>query len=107
MKWKAIAADPQFRALLQARRRFIVPAVVFFIAYYFALPILVGFFPEAMERKVMGQINIAYLFALSQFFMAWTVMWLYIRKAREFDAMAARLLKAHEADDQRPQTAGR
>ena len=36
--------------------------------------VLVGYFPSLMERRVAGKINLAYLFALSQFFMAWTIM---------------------------------
>lgn len=55
--------------------------------YYFALPVLVGCFPSVMERKILGSINLAYLFALSQFFMAWAIMWLYIRAARRWDVM--------------------
>jgi uncharacterized membrane protein (DUF485 family) len=84
--WTAIEAAPEFRALVASKRRFIVPATIFFIVYYFALPILVGYFPEAMSRDVVGRINVAYLFALSQFAMAWAVMALYVRRARGFDA---------------------
>ncbi|HYJ81041.1 MAG TPA: DUF485 domain-containing protein [Longimicrobiaceae bacterium] len=85
--WRRIEAAPEFRALVAAKRRFMIPATVFFIAYYFALPVLVGYFPGVMERDVVGEINLAYLFALSQFVMAWGLMALYIRRARAFDAM--------------------
>jgi uncharacterized membrane protein (DUF485 family) len=84
--WTAIESTPAFRELVASKRRFIVPATVFFIVYYFALPILVGYFPEAMSRDVFGKVNVAYLFALSQFLMAWVVMALYVRRARSFDA---------------------
>jgi uncharacterized membrane protein (DUF485 family) len=84
--WTAIEASPGFRELVASKRRFIVPATIFFIVYYFALPVLVGYFPEAMSRNVLGKINVAYLFALSQFAMAWVVMALYVRRARSFDA---------------------
>lgn len=84
--WAAIEATPEFRALIAAKRRFIVPATIFFVVYYFALPILVGYLPETMSRDVIGEINLGYLFALSQFAMAWVVMVLYVRRARDFDA---------------------
>ena len=80
---------------MAAKRRFIVPATVFFIAYYFALPILVGYFPGVMDRDVVGNINLAYLFALSQFVMAWVVMWLYVRRARHFDALEHGIVQRH------------
>ena len=89
--WRAIEEDAEFRRLVAARRRFIIPATVFFIAYYFALPVLVGYFPEVMERRLWGRVNLAYAFALSQFLMAWTVMWLYARRARVFDEMARKI----------------
>jgi uncharacterized membrane protein (DUF485 family) len=90
--WEAIERDGDFRELVDAKRGFIFPATLFFIVYYFALPVLVGYFPEAMSRDVIGQINIAYLFALSQFLMAWIIMAMYVRRARVFDGMVSRLL---------------
>jgi uncharacterized membrane protein (DUF485 family) len=86
--WQTIASSEQFRNLLRAKRRFIVPAMVFFIVYYFALPVLVGYARPFMEKRVWGAVNLAYLFALSQFFMAWIVAALYIRAAAKFDKMA-------------------
>ena len=77
---------------MAAKVRFIVPATVFFIAYYFALPILVGYAPKLMATQVIGPVNIAYLFALSQFFMAWLIAYLYVRAANRFDRMAAEVL---------------
>ena len=76
------------QALLKAKARFIVPATVFFIVYYFSLPLLVGYAPDFMSRKVFGVVNVGYLFALSQFFMAWLLAWAYVRAAGRFDKMA-------------------
>ena len=69
----------------------ILPATLFFIVYYFALPILVGYAPTWMERKVVGNINLAYLFALSQFFVAWAIAAIYLRAAGRFDHMAKKI----------------
>jgi uncharacterized membrane protein (DUF485 family) len=91
--WDRIAALDDFKALLAAKRRFIVPATVFFIAYYFALPLLVGYAPQWMAKKVLGVINVAYVFALSQFFMAWILALLYVRAAGRFDAMARNIVE--------------
>ena len=79
---------PEFKELVRRKLRFIVPATLFFIVYYFALPVLVGYAPRLMETPVIGAVNIAYLFALSQFFMAWILAALYFRAAGRFDAMA-------------------
>ena len=89
--WRAVEHSPEFEALVKAKMRFIIPTTVFFLVYYFALPVLVGYAPDLMNTKIIGNINLAYLFALSQFAMTWIVMVLYVRQAREWDAQAARI----------------
>jgi len=91
--WAAIERTAEFRALVRAKRAFIIPATIFFIAYYFALPALVGYWPDLMATRVAGRINVAYLFALSQFVMAWGLMAAYVRRARRFDRMADDLVR--------------
>ena len=86
--WEGLAASERFRNLLKAKRRFIIPAMIFFIVYYFALPVLIGYAKPFMEKRVLGPVNLAYLFALSQFFMAWFIAALYVRAAARFDKMA-------------------
>lgn len=92
VNWDAIAADADFRALLRAKAAFIVPATVFFVVYYFTLPVLVGWFPKLMETEVIGRVNLAYAFALSQFFMAWFLALLYVGAAAGWDRRAAAVL---------------
>ena len=94
--WEEIAASPDFKKLIRAKLGIIVPATLFFIIYYFALPILVGYAPELMQRKVIGNVNLAYLFALSQFFMAWGIAALYLRAAARFDLMAKKIVEKAE-----------
>lgn len=94
--WRRIAEMAEFKNMLKAKRRFILPATLFFVVYYFALPVLVGYAPELMSTK-LGVVNIAYLFALSQFFMAWAIAALYLRAASRFDKMERHIIeKARE-----------
>ena len=90
--WDRIAHTDAFKDLMAAKARFIIPATLFFMVYYFALPVLVGYAPDLMRREVIGPVNIAYLFALSQFFMAWIIAGLYMRAANRFDEMAKKML---------------
>ena len=70
--------------------RFVLPATVFFLVYYFLLPLANGLAPGFMRTDVIGHVNIAYLFALSQFVMAWLLAWFYIHQATNvFDRLAA------------------
>jgi uncharacterized membrane protein (DUF485 family) len=94
-EWDRVAATSQFQDLMATKKLFIVPAFVFFIVYYFALPILVGYAPGFMSTKVW-KVNLAYLFALSQFFMAWTIAWLYVKAADDFDKLANDIMEQAE-----------
>jgi uncharacterized membrane protein (DUF485 family) len=96
--WEKLAASERFRDLLKAKRRFVIPAMIFFVAYYFALPVLIGYARPFMEKRVWGPVNLAYLFALSQFFMAWIIAALYVRAAARFDKMAADVISRQDDD---------
>lgn len=95
--WEKLASDPAFRELLRRKKCFVIPATIFFIVYYFALPILVGYAPAFMSKPVLGAVNLAYLFALSQFIVAWILAALYVRIAGHFDRMTDELLRSHRA----------
>jgi uncharacterized membrane protein (DUF485 family) len=90
--WKAIESDPDFVALLVSKALFVAPATVFFMVYYFLLPIGVGWFPKFMETRVWGVVNLAYIFALSQFVMAWILAFLYVGVAAGWDRRAVALI---------------
>jgi uncharacterized membrane protein (DUF485 family) len=94
--WDEIAESTAFKDLMATKKTFIVPAFAFFVVYYFALPVLVGYAPQFMSTKVIGPVNLAYLFALSQFFMAWIIAALYVRAAGNFDRLANDILEKAE-----------
>jgi uncharacterized membrane protein (DUF485 family) len=96
--WERVARMDEFRQLLAAKKKFVIPATIFFVVYYFALPVSVGYFPEFMAKKVFGPVNLAYLFALSQFFVAWAIAWAYVRAARRFDTAASRIFERLNTD---------
>lgn len=91
--WRQVTQMPEFRSMMRAKLWFILPATITFIVYYFALPVLVGYAPALMSKKVIGFVNIAYLFALSQFFMAWIIAALYLRAAAKFDKLEQRVIQ--------------
>ncbi len=96
--WSRVTQLAEFRAMVRAKLRFIIPATLFFVIYYFALPVLVGYAPGLMSRRVIGVVNVAYLFALSQFFMAWIIAALYLRAAARFDRMEHKVIEKVESE---------
>jgi len=89
--WEHVAGMDEFKLLLIAKSEFVIPAVIVFVVFYFLLPISVGYFPQFMDKRI-GPVNIAYLFALSQFFVAWLIAGLYVRGARKFDDFGKRIM---------------
>lgn len=96
-KWDQIQATPTFRTLVAEKTKFVVGAMIFFIVYYFALPVSAGYFPGLLRTKVIGSITLGYLFALSQFFMAWTIAYLYVQAANRFDALSEQVKQESHA----------
>ena len=91
--WDAIAADPEFRALMAARRRFVIPASIFFALFFLALPVSLALAPGIMARAVIGPLTLAYTFAFAQFVTSWVLLALYMRAARGFDVRARRIVE--------------
>ena len=89
--WDAAANSPEFKELITKKRRFVVPATVFFLAWYFGFIILAGVAPDFMGEKVIEGLTIGYIFALSQFIMVWVLAAMYLRRAdKVFDPLAAK-----------------
>jgi uncharacterized membrane protein (DUF485 family) len=91
-EWNRIAASTEFRDLVATKKLFIVPVFLFFLGYYLLLPILVGYAPQLMSTRVFGVVTVAYLFALSQFVVGWTIAWLYLKVSSKFDRLAKDVL---------------
>jgi len=89
---EAIGRDPEMVELEHRHTRFVWPATIFFLIYYMALNVLAGTSPDLMGRKLFGEFTFGYLFALSQFVMAFVVAWVYARwAARRMDPLATDL----------------
>ncbi|OQX15876.1 MAG: hypothetical protein BWK73_05700 [Thiothrix lacustris] len=94
INWAAIDHDPRFQALHKQKMSFLWGLMIFSVVYYFLLPIGAGYYPELFKIKVWGPVNVGILFALSEFIVAWSIAFIYTRRAnRDFDAMAAEIVR--------------
>ena len=89
--WSRIARSASFRALLSDKIRFILPVTLFFLAFYFVLPLLTSY-SKILNTPAVGAITWAWLFAFVQFVMTWSLCALYTRRAAQFDMQVAQLL---------------
>ena len=94
--WVAVERSPEFRELVRRKKAFVIPATLFFLAWYFGFIILAGYAPDFMGREfITDGLTVGYALALSQFVMTWALGWWYLRKAdSEFDPLAERAREA-------------
>ena len=86
--WEGVERSSEFQDLVKARRRFVVPATIFFFVWYFGFIGLAGWAPGFMGESVYQGLTVGYLLALTQFLMTWGLGWWYLRRSdRDFDPL--------------------
>ncbi|WAZ24576.1 DUF485 domain-containing protein [Streptomyces cinnabarinus] len=71
-----------FQEVRSQYRRFVVPAVVGFLAWYVGYVVTATTAPGLMARPVAGAVNVAMLAGLGQFLTTFLLTWAYTRHAR-------------------------
>ncbi len=88
--WEAAERSPEFRELIAARRRFVLPATVFFLTWYLGFILLCGYAPDFMGEKLVDGLTVGYVLALTQFLMVLVLGIMYLRRAEKtYDPLAA------------------
>ncbi|TQK51401.1 uncharacterized membrane protein (DUF485 family) [Streptomyces sp. SLBN-118] len=71
-----------FQEVRRRYRRFVIPAVLAFVAWYLAYVVAATTAPELMARPVAGAVNTAMVAGLGQFLTTFLLTWAYARHAR-------------------------
>jgi uncharacterized membrane protein (DUF485 family) len=91
--WERAERSPEFRELIAAKRRFVVPATVFFLAWYLGFILLAGYAEDFMGESVYQGLTVGYCLALTQFLMVLVLGIAYLRRAgRVYDSLADRVV---------------
>jgi uncharacterized membrane protein (DUF485 family) len=85
-EWVRVERTEAFQDFARRRKAFIIPATIFFLVFYFGLPFLTAF-TTLLDVRVIGAINLAYVYAFAQFAMTWIVMHLYVNRANKWDKL--------------------
>ncbi|WP_423241346.1 DUF485 domain-containing protein [Oceanobacillus zhaokaii] len=81
-----------FKKLLEDRKKFILPLTIFFLIFYFLLPILTSY-TTFLNTPAIGDISWVWIFAISQFAMTWILCTIYVKKANTFDEQAEQIVE--------------
>lgn len=90
--YSEVARSPEFKQLLKAKRKFILPMSIFFLCFYIALPLMTSY-SKVLNTKAIGDITWAWIFAFAQFIMTWGLCMIYHKKAKSFDEMSEGIVK--------------
>ena len=74
-----IQDSAEFAELRRRFRRFVFPATAIFLAWYLLYVLLSGYARGFMATKLLGNINVAYVFGLLQFVSTFLIALLYSR----------------------------
>jgi uncharacterized membrane protein (DUF485 family) len=101
--WERIERSPEFQELVHRRRSFVLPATIFFLAYYMGFILLAGYAKDFMAESVYEGLTVGYCLALTQFVMVFVLGIMYLRKAdREYDPLAERVVEMAEGGETAP-----
>jgi uncharacterized membrane protein (DUF485 family) len=88
-EWERVERTEAFRELTRKKRSFIVPATIFFLVFFFGLPLLAAF-TTVLNTRVVGSLTLAYVYGFAQFAMTWILMHLYVSRANKWDDLVDR-----------------
>jgi uncharacterized membrane protein (DUF485 family) len=95
--WERIEQSPEFQELVHKRRAFVLPATIFFLAYYMGFILLCGYAEDFMASSVYEGLTVGYCLALTQFVMVFALGIMYLKRAdREYDPLAQRVVEMAE-----------
>jgi uncharacterized membrane protein (DUF485 family) len=95
--WERIERSPEFQELVRKRRSFVLPATIFFLAYYMGFILLTGYAEDFMASSVYEGLTVGYCLALTQFVMVFALGIMYLRRAdRDYDPLARKVVEMAE-----------
>jgi uncharacterized membrane protein (DUF485 family) len=94
--WERIERSPEFRELVARRRRFVLPATLFFLGWYLTFVLLAGYAEGFMGTSLIEGFNVGYAIALTQFLMVAVLGVSYLRYSeRALDPLRAEITRRY------------
>jgi uncharacterized membrane protein (DUF485 family) len=95
--WVEGVESPEFKTLIDAKQRSIVPMIVIYMTGYLGLSVLAGFGRGILGIKVVGAVNLGFVLIAANYVMAWLIAIAYARiSANRHDPLVKLVIdKAH------------
>ncbi|KKB37433.1 DUF485 domain-containing protein [Bacillus thermotolerans] len=95
--YERLVQTEEFKDLLQKKKSFIIPTTVFFLIFYFTLPLLAAY-TKILHVEILGPITGAWIFAGLQFLLVWICGFIYVKKSENYDRMAKGVLQKYRKE---------
>jgi uncharacterized membrane protein (DUF485 family) len=94
--WEAIERSPEFQELVRSKRSFVLPATIFFLAWYMGFILLAAYAEGFMSDRVYEGLTVGYCLALTQFLMVLVLGLMYLKRAEKvFDPLAEKAIERY------------
>lgn len=85
---QALKEEKIFRDLIKKKTRFILAITLFFMFFYFSLPLFIWMFPQFIaDGDEISSLPWWWIFAFLQFLMTWLLGWFYWKRSKRYDEM--------------------
>jgi uncharacterized membrane protein (DUF485 family) len=101
--WIDGIGSAEFKSLVDAKRRAIVPMTVIYIVGYMGLSILAGFGRNLLGIKVLGFVNLGFVLIAGNYLMAWLLGVVYARISANRHDPLVKLVIDRASTKRRPQ----
>ena len=77
--WIEGVESPEFKTLIDAKQRSIVPMILIYMIGYMGLSVLAGFGRGILGTKVLGAVNVGFVLIAGNYVMSWVLAIVYAR----------------------------
>jgi uncharacterized membrane protein (DUF485 family) len=77
--WIEGVESAEFKTLIDAKQRSIVPMIVIYVVGYLGLSVLAGFGRGVLGTKVLGAVNLGFVLIAGNYVMSWVLAVVYAR----------------------------
>jgi uncharacterized membrane protein (DUF485 family) len=97
-RYVAVQASEEFGGLRKAYRSFVFPMTAAFLSWYLLYVVLSAYARDFMSTKLIGNINVAFVFGILQFVSTFAIAMIYSRYAnRKLDPTASKIREELES----------
>ncbi|MBM7649153.1 uncharacterized membrane protein (DUF485 family) [Bacillus ectoiniformans] len=95
--YQQLVQTKEFQTVVKQKRAFILPVTIFFLSFYFLLPILAAY-TDLLKGEAFFGLTWAWVYALMQFVVVWVGGIVYIKKSEKYDILASKVLETYRKE---------